>query len=115
MSFGAVQYVHAHSPARGTEKLILSILAEHANDKGECWPSVGLLAAKANCSDRHVRNALNALVERGELERDINGGRGTRSDLRPNRYRIVMPVCMCPRGGGGYIAHVPGPVGEGSA
>lgn len=110
MSLSVFQYVLHHSPAKGNEKLVLTILADHANNDGECWPSIPRIAAIANCSDRHVRNALAGLIERNELVRELHGGQGTRSDLRPNLYRILMPHCSCPRGKSGYINHTPGRV-----
>ncbi len=46
---------------RGTMRLVLIALANHANAEGECWPSVGRIAREANCHRDTVRKALREL------------------------------------------------------
>lgn len=52
-----------------TQKLVLLVLANHANDEGYCFPSNDLLV-KATClSIRAVRGAKLALTEKGLIEK----------------------------------------------
>lgn len=85
-----------HSRARGTAKLVLLGVANHAGDGG-AWPSVGTLATYANVSEREVQRALSKLIDAGELARHVQRG-GTvdshRHDFeRPNRYEVLL---SCP-------------------
>lgn len=50
-----------------TEKMVLLCLADFANDRGECWPSIDTIAAKCSCSDRTVQKAIRSLKEWGIL------------------------------------------------
>jgi len=62
-------------------------LADFANDQGECWPSVPVLAEKARLTERQTRRVLDKLVEAGEIRRiRSTGGRNKR-----NRYFITLP------------------------
>lgn len=49
------------------QKLLLICLANYANDKGECWPSIASLAAQADVSTRHVSGMLHDLEKLGYL------------------------------------------------
>lgn len=50
-----------------TEKMVLLCLADFANDRGECWPSIDTIADKCSCSDRTVQKAIKSLREMGIL------------------------------------------------
>lgn len=50
-----------------TEKMVLLCLADFANDRGQCWPSVDTIAGKCSCSDRTVQKAIKNLKEWGLL------------------------------------------------
>ena len=50
-----------------TEKLILVAFAEHSNADGLTYPSVDLVAAEAQCSDRTVQRVVKRLLESGVL------------------------------------------------
>lgn len=66
------------------ERLIMLCLADHANDEGECYPSILRLCKRTGLSERAVQNNLKKLVEAGHLEVVGGGGRG-----RANLYRIT--------------------------
>jgi hypothetical protein len=72
--------VWAHSRQKGGELLIMLALADFANDEGECWPSIPVLAQKARLTERQVQKLIPKLQEAGELlvERS-NGGRNRRN------------------------------------
>lgn len=85
MSWDAVGHAVKHSRHKGSELLVLILLANHAGSDGwECWPSVRLLAEESRLTDRQVRRCLRALESSGEITSKIGGGpRGA------NLYRVV--------------------------
>lgn len=54
------------SPPR---KLVLLALADHADDRGRCWPTIDQVAAKAELSPRTVRRYLSELERMGLVRR----------------------------------------------
>lgn len=92
-----------HSRARGTAKVVLLGIANHAGDGGS-YPYVPTLARYANVSERQVQRALEELVALGELQIEYNqgGGRHTRADERPNLYEVLV---SCPQGCSGGVQH----------
>jgi hypothetical protein len=70
-----------------TEKMVLLCLCDHANDDGDCWPSVERMAAKCSTTDRTIQRSLNKLRERGLLIVEVGGGR-----KNCNRYSIKTPT-----------------------
>jgi hypothetical protein len=107
MSYEAMEYVLSHSLSVGSSKVILTVIARHANVQGEAWPSLDLLGAYAHIGERAIRNALRDLEGKGELVTVIHGGPVGRSDQRNNLYRVVMPACGCARADTGRIRHAP--------
>jgi len=94
MSVEALSIVLNHSRAKGAAKLVLIGIANHLGpdaDEG-AWPSQARLAGYANISDRAVRNAIDNLVELGELEVAVAGG-NSRNQYKPNRYWLRL---RCP-------------------
>ena len=55
-------------------------------ETGDAWPSIDHLAAELGMSRRGVQKAVESLVERGYLERDLGGGRKL-----SNRYKLRIP------------------------
>jgi hypothetical protein len=63
-------------------------LADAADDKGICWPSIATLAAKCNLSTRTIRRSVQYLVARDLLlveQRYRNDGSNS-----SNRYRLQL-------------------------
>jgi hypothetical protein len=80
-----------------TDKLILIALADSADaESGQCWPSIGYLMARAECSRTTVKASLARLEAKGFISRQARYGEGGRQ--RSTLYAI-----------GGQI-----PTGEGS-
>lgn len=52
----------------GPARAVLIVLADHANQAGEAWPSLGTLAAESGFGDGTVSRALRDLVALGVLE-----------------------------------------------
>lgn len=86
-----------HSKAKGTSKLVLVGIANHAGDGG-AWPSIATLAKYANVTERNVQKAIGQLVQLGELAVQVQGGgtHQTKDRQRPNRYDVLLacpPAC----------------------
>lgn len=94
MSVEHMAVVLHHSKARGTDKLVLLGIANHAGDGGS-WPKIETLAKYANVTDRAVQVSIAKLVKTGELlvDRNAGGTRRTRADARPNLYTVLV---QCP-------------------
>ncbi|UHD15031.1 DnaT-like ssDNA-binding domain-containing protein [Thiocapsa bogorovii] len=69
------------------QRLVLLALAEHADEAGDCWPSLSRLAARAEVDRRTVTRCLAALEARGLIQR-------TRS--RPQRTLYSLAVGASP-------------------
>ena len=68
-----------------SEKMVLLCLCDHANDAGECWPSVARLAGKCSVSDRTVQKSIQALKSRGILSWVDAPGRSHKFAIDPRR------------------------------
>lgn len=93
MSVMAMSWVWEHSEAKGSAKLVLLALADHAGqDGGDAYPSVRRLAARCGLSERTVQSAIEGLEALGEIEVERRcGPRGT------NRFRLPMtPADLAP-------------------
>ncbi|CAL9361758.1 hypothetical protein SUDANB105_00681 [Streptomyces sp. enrichment culture] len=69
MSSDAREWVWEHSSSRGTARLVLLSIADRVADE-QCiaWASLASLAERANASRSTVREALDRLLDSGELE-----------------------------------------------
>ena len=109
MSVESLALVLHHSRAKGTDKLVLIGIANHAGDGG-AWPSKATLARYANVSPDAVKKALGRLVDSGELARELQQGWPTDQQMsdwhRPNLYRVLVE---CPEGCRGDANHRPLP------
>lgn len=70
MSFEAMKRAMEIKCSSATEKAILLVLAEHADEDGGCWPSQARIAERACASDRTVRTVLAAFEKRGLIKRE---------------------------------------------
>lgn len=75
MSIRIMSDVWAFGPEHQGELMVLLVLADYANDEGECWPAVGSIAEKARISERSVRRILRNLEESGYIQTHENRGR----------------------------------------
>ncbi|MEW8333841.1 MAG: helix-turn-helix domain-containing protein [Candidatus Thiodiazotropha sp.] len=69
-------------------KLVLMALADAADDKGVCWPSIATLAAKCNLSTRTIRRGIQYLVARDLLL--VEHRHRTDGSCSSNRYRLQL-------------------------
>lgn len=87
MSVKVMARVWAQSTRKDGELLVMLALADFANDQGECWPSIPVLAEKARLTERQVRRVLDKLEDIGEIRRiRSTGGRNRRT-----RYFLTLP------------------------
>ena len=111
MSIHAMSHVWATSTQTGGNLLLLLALADYANDRGECWPSVDTLARKARVTDRHARRILRELVDAGELEIRTGAGRNgvnvyrLRGQTEKDTLQSLCPLCHKKIGPGEEQAH----------
>lgn len=64
-----------------SQKLVLLSLADNANDRGDCWPSITTIAEKCCMHRSTVMRMLNELEIKGQITRSIEPG-------MTNGYRI---------------------------
>lgn len=72
MCYGASMSLEAMTwafkqPLSGHAKVILLAIADHANDEGECWPSLARIAKKASVSERTAQRYMLELADQGYL------------------------------------------------
>lgn len=85
MAFEYTAKVWENSNSVGNARLVLLVIADRANENGECWPSVADLVSRTKACERSVRGSLKELEDMGEISVVKNGGRrGT------NLYRITV-------------------------
>lgn len=82
----------------GSDRMVLLVLANYANDDGVCWPSVARVAHDAALSVRRTQDALRRLEAAGWVTRKLNqqpmnikGGART-ADRRTNLYCLSSGV-----------------------
>ncbi len=91
MSVEAMAAVLHHSKAKGTTKLILVGIANHAGDGG-AFPAMSTLAKYGGCNQRNARAAVARLVALGEVKVHVQGGRldDVPDERQPNRYDVLV-------------------------
>ena len=71
-------------------KLVLLKLADHSDDRGRSYPSIGLIAEDTELDERTVRRALDHLEARG-LIRKTKRGRGHEYHLQTGKDEVPTP------------------------
>jgi len=91
VSLKAMNWVWDHSPAVGTELLVLLAIADNADDAGaNAYPSTDTLARKTRLDTRTVQRVIRRLEERGHVVVDRGGGRAA------NRYSMSLTIPQQP-------------------
>ena len=109
MSVQALGWVLENSTTRGTDRLVLIALANHAGELTkdgtfDAWPGVERIAREAGLDrPRTAQQALARLVAAGAIERVLNGAPDSRirKDRRPNLYRIITQAATSAGSDGG--------------
>lgn len=81
MSIDATRWAWQQKVSRSTEKLVLLSLADRANEKHECYPSIERLALDTGCNRKTVMDAIQRLADQGLIAAEKSWGRGTRYQL----------------------------------
>lgn len=90
MSIAVMTAVWKSSPHKGEALIVLLALADWANDQGECWPSMPVIAQKARITEQAARRIIKRLETDGSVEVERGGGAGVK-----NQYRI-KPILKVP-------------------
>ena len=78
------------------QKMVLLALCDNANDQGECYPSVTMLAAKCSMGERSVQRHITDLEELGILRREMRTGRSTVYHIDQNKMNVATPAMVAP-------------------
>lgn len=109
MSVSAVSWVLSESEARGSERLVLIVLADHASADGtDSYPSVETIALQARVSERSAQYALRALERGGHIARGEDRPNGTRCYTVHMRPEDLRPAGEDVAGDGGADLAPPG-------
>lgn len=73
------------------KKMVLLALCDNANDQGECFPSISMLAEKCSMSERSIFNHIADLEKDGAIKRNNRAGRSTVYQLDPCKF--CTPEC----------------------
>jgi hypothetical protein len=77
MSFAALNWAFELA-ITGARKSVLLVLANHADDTGECWPSLQRIALHAGVTDRGAQKALRELEQLALVTTRLVPGRNSR-------------------------------------
>lgn len=76
-------------------KMVLLALCDNANDQGECYPSVPMIAQKCSMSVRTVQGHIGDMEATGIIDREMRNGRST--VYRINAELFTTPAESAPR------------------
>lgn len=77
------------------QKMVLLALCDNANDQGECYPSVPMLAIKCSLSERSVQQHIADLASAGIVSREMRTGRSTLYRVHSDSFNT--PADSAPR------------------
>lgn len=77
-------------------KLVLLILADHANTDGQCWPSMATICIETGLSRSSAVRAINKLVKLGLIRKS---GRWIAHEQTSNSYRLLIAMPELREGG----------------
>ena len=84
VGFAATRWAWAADARTSMERLVLLVLAKHADEGGEqCYPSVATMAAETRMNRKTISDCLGALVARGVVQKEARAG-------ATNKYRLTM-------------------------
>lgn len=92
------------TPSAGA-RVVLMVLADFADEKGECYPAVETIAESADMSIDNARRHLRTLADANVIEIARNAAPDSRipGNKRPNLYRITGVAPMPPLDDSGVI------------
>jgi DNA-binding transcriptional MocR family regulator len=93
MSFSAFRWAVTQT-APTQSKLILILLANRANDVGQCWPAYKTLAIESGMSRRSVIRSITKLEELGLIR---SSHRFKNNENTSNSYTLIMGQVSKPK------------------
>ena len=78
-------------------KFVLLSLCDNANDQGECFPSISMIAQRCSMGVRTVQSHIHDLEKMGILSRIERAGRSTIYRIDPRRFCTPTPADSAPR------------------
>ena len=84
------------SPFPAGKKMMLLALCDNANDQGECFPSISMLAEKCSMSERSVFSHIADLERDGAIQRSNRTGRSTVYTIDPCKFCTPTPANSAP-------------------
>jgi predicted transcriptional regulator len=90
MSFTALQWAFKQRCGSVTQQMILTALANYANENGVCWPSKSKLAEVCRLSKAAVCSNLNVLAEQGLIAVEMRGGEKGKSRQTSSLITLKM-------------------------
>ena len=76
------------------KKMVLLALCDNANEQGECFPSISMLASKCSMSERSVFTHVASLESDGAVKRENRPGRSTIYHLDPCKFSTPAPATV---------------------
>ncbi|MFU8927770.1 helix-turn-helix domain-containing protein [Acinetobacter puyangensis] len=86
MSYTITDQIRKLKVGNPTAKAVLLRLADYANDNGECFPSISLLADETEFSVRAIKTAIDLLEEVKIIQVDRSNGRHNRYKITPESF-----------------------------
>ena len=68
------------------QKMVLLALCDNANDQGECYPSISMLAEKCSISRSSIFEHMGELEKLGAVVKHCRTGRSTIYKIDPSRF-----------------------------
>lgn len=79
-----------HSDLKPRARLVLNCLIMHANQDGECFPSIKTIAAECGYGVSTVKRALNDLCEAGYLQKQARFDERKKGGQTSNLYTLIL-------------------------
>lgn len=94
MSVKVMSYVWDIPLFKGSDKLVMLCLADHADDKGLCWPSIDTIARKSGVSPTTVKSTLKKLETAGWLAKKNQFKKADTGRLVRSNNQYQLPVLL---------------------
>jgi DNA-binding transcriptional regulator YhcF (GntR family) len=69
------------------QKMVLLALCDNANDQGECYPSIPMLAEKCSIGRSSIFEHMSELEKCGAISKQLRTGRSTIYTINPSRFQ----------------------------
>ncbi|MEF1310688.1 helix-turn-helix domain-containing protein [Vibrio mytili] len=94
MSIKVMSYVWDIPSFKGSDKLVMLCLADHADDSGLCWPSIDTIARKSGVSPTTVKSTLKKLEVGGWLFKKNQFKKAETGRLVRSNNQYQLPVML---------------------